>query len=152
MDPEDEQDPVSVIPFGGFGPDRNRKTQKWTSMTKGDAGTTGHSARGALPTFSGHNDLYDVAEFFAEFEELTRAVSADATQCLLLLRRSLRSTAKLVMRGAMAQSYEELTAKLLQEFRFCLTLEQVYARLRSADAPPFVVFPHCQASRNVKGC
>ena len=87
--------------------------------------------QGALPTFSGDNDLYDVAEFFAEFEELTRAVSADATQCLLLLRRSLRSTAKLVMRGAMAHSYEELKAKLLQEFRFCLTLEQVYARLRS---------------------
>jgi hypothetical protein len=87
--------------------------------------------QGALPTFSGDNDLYDVAEFFAEFEELTRAVSADATQCLLLLRRSLRSTAKLVMRGAMAHSYEELKAKLLQEFRFCLTLEQVYAHLRS---------------------
>ena len=31
----------------------------------------------------------------------------------------------------MAQSYEELKAKLLQEFRFCLTLEQVYARLQS---------------------
>ena len=49
--------------------------------------------QGALPSFSGDNDLYDGAEFFAEFEELIRAVSADATQCLLLLRRSLRSTA-----------------------------------------------------------
>lgn len=56
--------------------------------------------QGALPTFSGDEDLHDVNEFFAEFEKMVEAMEATDAQRLMFLRRSLTSVAHAVMRDA----------------------------------------------------
>lgn len=89
--------------------------------------------QGALPTFAGDDDLYDVREFFEEFEKMVEAMEASDAQRLMLLRRSLRSVAHAVMRdaGAAACSYNLLKERMLVEFRHRMTAEQVYTELRS---------------------